>query len=187
MGAIAGPSCAYANAGAQGCQRAVPRRDAGSLHSNRSIAPGGEHNNRFSLVLHYFGVILRQPQVRIPVGAVREHMGLQISSHKVGDVTLVELRGRATLGPGNDALSAELRKLAEANATKVLVNLEGVTQMDSSGISTVVRSFVTFERRGGKLKLLKPSGHVREVLELTRLSHSIPTFDDESAALASFR
>lgn len=114
-------------------------------------------------------------------------MGLQISSRKVGDVTVVELRGRATLGAGNDALSAELRKLAESDSAKVLVNLEGVTQMDSSGISTVVRSFVTFERRGGKLKLLKPAGHVREVLELTRLSHSIPTFQDESTALASFR
>jgi anti-sigma B factor antagonist len=114
-------------------------------------------------------------------------MGLQISSRKAGDVTVLDLQGRATLGPGNDALSAELRKLAESDVVNVLVNLAGVTQMDSSGISTVVRSFVTFERRGGKLKLLKPVGHVREVLELTRLVHSIPTFDDEPAALASFR
>ena len=114
-------------------------------------------------------------------------MGLQISSRKSGDITVVDLQGRATLGSGNDALSAELRRLAESEATKVLVNLAGVSQMDSSGISTIVRSFVTLERRGGSLTLLKPTGHVREVLELTRLIQSIPTFDDESAALASFR
>jgi anti-sigma B factor antagonist len=113
-------------------------------------------------------------------------MGLQISSRKVGDVTVLDVRGRATLGAGNDALSAELRKLAEGEAAKVLVNLAGVAQMDSSGISTIVRSFVTLERRGGKLKLLQPAGHVREVLELTRLIQSIPTYDEESIALASF-
>jgi anti-sigma B factor antagonist len=113
-------------------------------------------------------------------------MGLQISSRNVDDVTIVELRGRATLGAGNDALSAELRKLAESEPAKVLVNLAGVTQMDSSSISTIVRSFVTLERRGGKLKLLQPTGHVREVLQLTRLIQSIPTYDDESAAIASF-
>lgn len=113
-------------------------------------------------------------------------MGLQITSRKVGDVTVLDIRGRAVLGPGNDALSAELRKLAETEPAKVLVNLAGVAQMDSSSISTIVRSFVTLERRGGKLKLLQPMGHVREVLQLTRLIQSIPTYDDESVAVASF-
>jgi anti-sigma B factor antagonist len=113
-------------------------------------------------------------------------MGLQISTRKVGDISVLEVRGRATMGAGNDALSTALRKLAETGANKVLVNLAGVTQMDSSGISTIVRSFVTLERRGGKLKLLQPTGHVREVLQLTRLIQSIPTFDDEADALASF-
>lgn len=104
----------------------------------------------------------------------------------VGDVTVLDVHGRATLGAGNDALSAELRKLAEGQAAKILVNLAGVSQMDSSGISTIVRTFVTLERGGGKLKLVSPVGHVRAVLELTRLTQSIPTFDDEATALASF-
>jgi anti-sigma B factor antagonist len=113
-------------------------------------------------------------------------MSVQISSRKVGEVTVVDVQGRVTIGRGNDALGAELRTLVEAGATKIVVNLEGVMQMDSSGISTIVRSFVSLERRGGRLKLLKPVRHVREVLELTRLIQSIPTYDDESAALASF-
>lgn len=113
-------------------------------------------------------------------------MGLQVSTRQVGEVTVLDVQGRATLGPGNDALSAALRKLADAGTSKVLVNLSGVSQMDSSGISTIVRSFVTLERRGSKLKLLKPAGHVREVLHLTRLIQSIPTFDDEPTAIASF-
>ena len=114
-----------------------------------------------------------------------QQMGLQISSRTESGVTVLDVRGRATLGPGNDALSAELRKVVGNDAAKVLVNLAGVTQIDSSGISTIVRSFVTLERGGGKLALLKPTGHVRDVLELTRLIQSIPTYDDESTALAS--
>ena len=113
-------------------------------------------------------------------------MGLQLSSRKSGDVTIVDLRGRVTIGRPNDALSAELRKLAEGGPRDILVNLAGVTQVDSSGISTIVRSFVTLERRGGRLKLVNAVGHVREVLELTRLIRSIPTFENEAAALASF-
>ena len=113
-------------------------------------------------------------------------MGLQISSRKSGGVTILDLHGRVTIGRANDMLSAELRKLAENGPCDVLVNLASVDQIDSSGISTIVRSFVTLERQGGALKVLNPTGHVQEVLQLTRLVQSIPTFTDEAKAVASF-
>jgi len=114
-------------------------------------------------------------------------MGLQISARKSGNVTILDVVGRIIIGTSNDTLSAELRKLAEGGASEVVVNLVSVSQMDSSGISTLVRSFVTLERQGGGLKLLNPTGHVREVLELTRLIQSIPTFTDEAKAVSAFR
>ena len=114
-------------------------------------------------------------------------MGLQISSRQSGDVTILDLQGRATIGRSNDELSTQLRGLIEGGARKLLVNLSGVSQVDSSGISTIVRSFVTVRRLGGSLKLAHATGHVLEVLELTRLIQTIPSFADEATALASFK
>ena len=114
-------------------------------------------------------------------------MGLQISARKSGTITVLDLAGRIVIGSSNDTLSAELRKLAEAGPADVIVNLQSVTQVDSSGISTLVRSFVTLERQGGGLKLLNATGRVREVLELTRLIQAIPCFTDEAKAVAAFR
>ena len=114
-------------------------------------------------------------------------MGLQIAERKSGVVTILDLVGRIVIGFSNDTLAAELRKYSDAGASEVVINLAGVTQMDSSGISTLVRSFVTLDRQGGGLKILNPSGHVKEVLELTRLIQAIPTFYDESKAVAAFR
>jgi anti-anti-sigma factor len=114
-------------------------------------------------------------------------MGLQFCIRRHEDVVILDLRGRITIGDSNDELSRELRSLAGSEARKILVNLSGVPQVDSSGISTIVRTFVTLRRLGGSLKLLQPTGHVFEVLDITHLTHTIPTFDDESKALESFR
>jgi anti-anti-sigma factor len=114
-------------------------------------------------------------------------MGLQISTRKSGSVMVLDLVGRIVIGTSNDSLSAELRKYAEAGPSEIVVNLAGVTQIDSSGISTLVRSFVTLERQGGGLKILNPTGHVKEVLELTRLIQAIPAYTDEAKAIAAFR
>jgi anti-anti-sigma factor len=114
-------------------------------------------------------------------------MDLRISARKSQDVTIFDVEGRILIGASNEAFGAELRKLAASAPCNVLVNLAKVTQVDSSGISTLVRSFVTLERDGGSLKILNPTGHVREVLEITRLVKSIPTYADEAEALASFR
>ena len=114
-------------------------------------------------------------------------MGLQISTRKSGDVTIVDLRGRATIGAESDELSEHLSKLISAGALKLLLNLTEVTQLDSSGISAIVGTYVSLGRQAGSLKLLRPRGRVRTVLRVVRLPEVIPTFEDEAEALASFR
>lgn len=114
-------------------------------------------------------------------------MDLQISIRKSGDITILDLQGKAIMGAGNDLLISHLRKLVDCGSSKLLLNLEEATQVDSSGICTIVRTFVTLRRSGGSLKLLNPRGRVKIVLDVTRLVEAIPTFADETQALASFR
>ncbi len=114
-------------------------------------------------------------------------MSLEISTRKVGDISVLDLKGRATLGKDTDKLNDALRDLVAGGARKVLVNLAELTQMDSSGIATVVRTFVSLGVAGGMMKLLAPTGRVRDVLEVTHLLKAIPHFENEAQALASFR
>ncbi len=112
---------------------------------------------------------------------------LQISIRESSDVTILDVEGKATIGPDNDLLNGQLRKLVNEGARQLLLNLAGVTQVDSSSISTIVRTFVTLQCSGGSMKLLSPRGRVLMVLELMGLLRAIPSFEDESEALASFR
>ncbi|MFZ0213693.1 MAG: STAS domain-containing protein [Candidatus Acidiferrales bacterium] len=113
-------------------------------------------------------------------------MHLLISSRRSGDVTVVDLDGRVVIGTENDALNEQLEKIASQKAQKLLINLAKVTQLDSSGICTLVRAFTTAKKAGGSFKIVHAGGKVREVLEVMHLTRAIPTFDDEAKAIASF-
>ena len=113
-------------------------------------------------------------------------MGLQLFVRHAADVVIVDLTGIATIGPANDFLDSQLRLLIEDGTTKMLVNLTDLTQMDSSGIGSIVRAFTSLRRRGANLKLLRPRGNVRLVLETVHLLDVIPTIEDENQAIASF-
>jgi anti-sigma B factor antagonist len=114
-------------------------------------------------------------------------MGLQISVRESGDVAILDLEGKAVIGVDNDLLNSNLRKLVANGVRKLLLNLVDVTQVDSSSIGTIVGTYVSLRRQSGSLKLLCPRGRVREVLGLVHLIGIIPTFEDETQALASFR
>jgi anti-sigma B factor antagonist len=114
-------------------------------------------------------------------------VGLQLSIRQSADVTVVDLQGSATIGRGNDLLSSHLRKVIGDGKRKVLLNLAGLTQVDSSSLSTIARAFVSLGHQGGSLKLLRPRGNVRLVLETLRLLEAIPSYEDEAQAVASFQ
>ena len=113
-------------------------------------------------------------------------MGLRISARKFEDLTILDMQGRIVIGETSDSFGAVLCELAEIKPCNVLVNLAKVTQVDSSGISALVKSFVTLKRDGGNLKILNPAGPVRDVLDVTGLLNCLPTYTDEAKALASF-
>ncbi len=115
-------------------------------------------------------------------------MGLQISIRESGDVTILDLRGRSTIDGGESGLlSSHLQKLVANGVRKVLLNLGDLTQVDSSGVSIIVGTYVSLRGRGGDLRLLRPGGRVLEVFSVLHLLAIIPSFEDETQALASFR
>jgi|SRR5215470_9015199 len=123
----------------------------------------------------------RQPDRR---GAV----GLQISIRESGDVTILDLRGRSTVDADESGLlNSHLQKLIANGVRKLLLNLADLTQVDSSGVSVIVGTCASLRRQGGDLRVLRPRGLVLEVFKVLRLLESIPSFEDEAQALASFR
>ena len=90
------------------------------------------------------------------------------------------------MGRGNDLLNGHLRKLIGEGERKVLLNLAGLEQVDSTGLSTIVRAFVSLGHEGGSLKLLRPRSSVKLALETLHLLGVIPSYEDETQAVASF-
>jgi anti-anti-sigma factor len=115
-------------------------------------------------------------------------VGLQIVVRQCNDVTILDLTGKSTIDASeSELLSKRLRALTDNGKHKLLLNLASLTQMDSTGISAIVEAYVCLQRQDGELKLLGPRGRVLEVLTLFRLLETIPSFKDETQALASFR
>ena len=114
-------------------------------------------------------------------------MGLEISIRESDGVTILDLKGKATIGDDNDLLNSNLRKLVASGVRNLLLNLVDLTQVDSSSIATITSMFVSLSRQGGSLKLLRPRGRVQTALGVMHLLDRIPTFEDETEALVSFR
>ena len=115
-------------------------------------------------------------------------MGLQVSIRESGDVTILDLRGRSTINGGeSELLGSRLQELVARGARKLLLNLTNLTQVDSTGVSIIAKTYVTLKGQGGDLGLLRPSGRVREVFAVLHLLEIIPSFEDETQALDSFK
>ena len=111
---------------------------------------------------------------------------INISERQAGDVTILDLEGKVTIGEGSVALRGAIRRLLGEGKTKILLNLANVGYIDSSGIGELVSSFTAVNKEGGTLKLLNLTQKIQHLLAITKLLTVFDTFDDEASALSSF-
>jgi anti-sigma B factor antagonist len=104
----------------------------------------------------------------------------------VGDVSVVDVAGRITLGEGSSALRDLLREMVGKGQKKILLNVGEVSYIDSSGIGELVSGFTTVTNSGGELKLLNLNKRVKDLLQITKLYTVFEVHDDEAAAIRSF-
>ena len=105
----------------------------------------------------------------------------------VGDVAIVDVRGRMTVSEESRPAADTVRRLVAEGRTKILINLAHVPLIDSLGIGDVMRGFMATQRAGGTLKLCGVHHRIRTVLVATQLSSVIASFESEQEALDSFR
>ncbi|HEY4425850.1 MAG TPA: STAS domain-containing protein [Pyrinomonadaceae bacterium] len=113
---------------------------------------------------------------------------LNINERQAGDVTVLDLSGKITIGEGSVALRAGIRRLLEEGKKRILLNLAGVSYVDSSGIGELVSSYTAIGKEdGGQLKLLNLTQKIRDLLTITKLLTVFDVYDNEAEALNSYK
>ena len=107
---------------------------------------------------------------------------MEIAERTVNEVTILDLKGKMTLGEGDELLKDKINSLLVGGR----LNLEGVPYIDSAGLGEVVRTYTTVSRQGGSLKLLNLTKRIEDLLAITKLLTVFETFDSEAEAVQSY-
>ena len=111
---------------------------------------------------------------------------MQIEERVIGGVTILDLKGKMTLGEGDELLKDKINSLIHQGQKKLLLNLEGVPYIDSAGLGEIVRCYTTVSRKGGKLKLINLTKKIQDLLAITKLLTVFEVYDSEDEATKSF-
>ena len=111
---------------------------------------------------------------------------MQIEERAVGDVMVLDLKGRVTLGGGDELLKDKVNSLVNQGHRKIVLNLADVPYVDSAGLGEIVRTYTTVSRQGGSLKLLNLTKRITDLLAITKLLTVFETFEAEAEAVQSF-
>lgn len=111
---------------------------------------------------------------------------MQIDERTVGEVLILDVNGRITLGEGDEILKDKVNSLLNQGKKKIILNLADVPYVDSAGLGAIVRTYTTVSRQGGSLKLLNLTKRITDLLSITKLLTVFETYDSESDAVQSF-
>jgi len=111
---------------------------------------------------------------------------MEIDQRSVGEIVILDLKGKITLGEGDELLKDKVNSLVNQGHKKVVLNLAAVPYIDSAGLGEIVRTYTTVSRQGGSLKLLNLTKRITDLLAITKLLTVFETYDSENDAVRSF-
>jgi anti-sigma B factor antagonist len=111
---------------------------------------------------------------------------MEIAERTAGEVTILDVTGKMTLGEGDEILKDKVHSLSLQGRKKIILNLAGVPYIDSAGLGEIVRTYTTVSREGGSLKLLGLTKRITDLLSITKLLTVFETYDNEADAVRSF-
>jgi anti-sigma B factor antagonist len=113
-------------------------------------------------------------------------MALKANVRQTGDVAIVDLAGRITLGEECALLRETLKGLQTAGHKAVVLNLKDVGYIDSAGLGELVHAHASVANQGGEIKLLNVGPKVGDLLQVTKLFTVFASYTDEAEAVRSF-
>ena len=111
---------------------------------------------------------------------------MTITERRIGDVTLLQVAGRVVFGDGAPELRAHINDLLDEARLKFLLDLRGVTYIDSFGVGVIAAKYVSVRRKGGDMKLLRLSPRTHRVMRISGLLKIFESFESEEEGLRSF-
>lgn len=111
---------------------------------------------------------------------------MKVSTRQLNDITIVDLSGQIKLGAGSAALRDTVKELVAKGQKNIVLNLEGISYIDSSGLGELISAYASVRNQGGELKLLHLTNKVQDLLQITKLYTVFQVMDDEAAAIAAF-
>ena len=113
-------------------------------------------------------------------------MSMKVATRQVDGITILDLSGRITLGEGSVTLRDAVHDVLAKGQKKILLNLENISYIDSSGIGELVSGFTSVKNAGGELKLLNLTKKVHDLLQITKLYTVFDIWDNEASAISAF-
>lgn len=111
---------------------------------------------------------------------------MTIDQRAVGNVVVLDLNGRLVLGDGSGLLKDKVQSLVFQGSKQILLNLGGVTYMDSAGLGELIASHTTIKREGGQVKVANLTKRVADLLSITKVLTVFDVYDSEDEALREF-
>jgi anti-anti-sigma factor len=112
---------------------------------------------------------------------------MDIAVRKIGDVTIVDFKGRLAVGVSDSVLPSVVDDILDDGGRKILLNLSDMEYIDSNGLGELVQAFRESQRQGASLRLLKPQDRVAKTLRLTNLLPMFSVYESEDDALTAFK
>ena len=118
---------------------------------------------------------------------IHRRIAMKMETRTIGDARILDCSGQLTLGEGTMSIRNTVRDILHGGTKRIVLNFADTSYIDSSGVGELVSTYTTVVNGGGQLKLLNLTKKTRELLTITKLLTVFEVFDDEKAALASFR